>query len=426
MHYDVLMADNYSYSSIHELSNLIRERRLSPVAIVDACLKRIEELNPKLIAFITVLADQAVERAKDVEAEIQDGNWRGPLHGIPVGVKDFFDTAGIKTTGAFEPLKNRVPTKDAEVVTRLKNAGAIILGKMNMHALGMGTTSLVSCFGPVHNPWDQDYVAGGSSGGSAAAVAAGLCFATVDTDAIGSCRLPASCWGVTGFKPTFGLISTHGILEGEPVDAETAQTLAYISHTAFTCRTVEDTAILLNVLAQPEFSTSELKNDSHLALGTSTTPSVGIVENFTATDEVRTAFLRAIEMFRSLGYVIQEHIHLAFPSFDFKRIEEERTMVSQTLFQRSDVLLLPTTTDVTPTIDEAQTAGPQAVSSDNTFFCNYYGLPAISGLCGFDAHALPLGLQIVGKPWDEGAVLQLAHRYQTATEYGKQHLNVRH
>jgi aspartyl-tRNA(Asn)/glutamyl-tRNA(Gln) amidotransferase subunit A len=221
------------------------------------------------------------------------------------------------------------------------------------------------------------------------------------------------------FKPTFGLISTQGILEGEPLDAETAQTLAYISHTAFTCRTVEDADIMLHALANPALGTSELKNDSRLAFGTSATPGIGIVENFTATDEVRTAFLRAVETLHSMGYAVQEHIHLAFPSFDFKQIDEDRQTVSQTLFQSSDVLLLPTTTDVTPAIDEAQKAGPQAVSSENTFFCNYYGLPAISVPCGFDAHALPLGLQIVGKPWDEGTVLQLAHRYQTATEYGK-------
>jgi aspartyl-tRNA(Asn)/glutamyl-tRNA(Gln) amidotransferase subunit A len=415
------MVENYYYSSIHELSKRIREQRVSPVVIVNTCLKRIEALNPKLNAFITVLADQAVEQAKDIEAEIKAGNWRGPLHGIPVGVKDFFDTAGIRTTGAFEPLKNRVPTKDAEVVTRLKNAGAIIIGKMNMHELGMGTTSLMSCFGSVHNPWDQNYVAGGSSGGSAAAVAAGMCFSTVDTDAIGSCRLPASCCGVIGFKPTCGLISTKGILDGELVDEETAQSLFYLSHTAFTCRMAEDAAILLKVLTCPAESKSEYTNDDSLAFDTTNQPRIGIVTNFKATDEVRTAFLRAVDTFHALGYAICENIQLAFPSFDFMQIEEDRQTVSQKLFKQSDVLILPTTTDVTPAIDEAKTEGPQAVSSDNTFFCNYYGLPAISVPCGFDAHALPLGLQIVGKPGDEGAVLQLAHQYQTATEYGKKH-----
>lgn len=409
------------YASITEVSELIRQRKVSPVELVRDALKRIEELNPKLNAFITVLADQSLEAAQNAEADIKNGLWKGPLHGIPIGVKDFFDTAGIKTTGAFAPLINRVPTQDAEVVMRLKNAGAIILGKMNMHELGMGTTSLVSCFGPVHNPWEYNYVAGGSSGGSAAAVAAGLCFATVDTDAIGSCRLPASCCGITGFKPTFGLISTEGILAGEPVDAETAQTLAYIGHTAFTCRTAEDAAIMLNVLTHPTVSIRKEKDGYRLALVTTQKPSIGIVKNFTATDEVRAAFLRAVETLRALGYTIQETIQLAFPSFDFTQIEADRQMVSHTLFQQSDVLLLPTTTDITPTIAEATAAGPQAVSADNTFFCNYYGLPAISIPCGSSTNGLPLGLQIVGPQWGEGSVLAIAHAFQKATAWHRKH-----
>ena len=409
------------YASITEVSELIRQMKVSPVELVREGLKSIEELNPKLNAFITVLANQSLEEAQKAEADIKNGQWKGPLHGIPIGVKDFFDTAGIKTTGAFAPFKNRVPTVDAEVVTRLKNAGAIILGKMNMHELGMGTTSLVSYFGPVHNPWDHNYVAGGSSGGSAAAVAAGLCFATVDTDAIGSCRLPASCCGVTGFKPTFGLISTMGILAGEPVDAETAQTLASIGHSAFTCRTVEDAAIILNVLADPEMGTSKEKDDYRLAFATTKKPSLGIVKNFTATNEVRVAFLRAVETLQALGYTTHENIQLAFPSFDFKQIEADRQTVSHTLFQQSDVLLLPTTTDLTPTIAEATVAGPQAVSSDNTFFCNYFGLPAISIPCGLSTNGLPLGLQIVGPQWGEGSVLAIAHAFQKATAWHIKH-----
>jgi len=185
----------YRYLSITEVSELIRQKKVSPVELVTGCLERIEQLNPKLNAFITVIAEQALEEAKIAEREIKDGKWRGPLHGIPVGVKDFFDTAGIKTTAAFEYFKDRVPSKDAEVVTKLKKAGAIVIGKMNMHELGMGTTSVISHFGSVHNPWNQDYVAGGSSGGSAAAVAAGLCYATVDTDAIGSCYRLVSVTG---------------------------------------------------------------------------------------------------------------------------------------------------------------------------------------------------------------------------------------
>jgi aspartyl-tRNA(Asn)/glutamyl-tRNA(Gln) amidotransferase subunit A len=212
-----LPADFY-YLHIDELSSRIRAQKISPVAIVDACLKRVEELNPKLNAFITILSDQSREQAKAAAAQIQAGHWRGPLHAVPVGIKDFYDTAGIKTTAASKLLKDRVPTKDAVSVTKLKDAGAIILGKMNMHELGIGTTSLVSHYGPVQNPWRRDHIAGGSSGGSAAAIAIGMCYATLDTDAVGSCRLPAACCGVVGFKGTNGLFSSQGTLEGEPVD----------------------------------------------------------------------------------------------------------------------------------------------------------------------------------------------------------------
>src|SRR5262245_37423934 len=180
------------YMTINEVSTRIRDKLVSPVALTDACLARIEALNPRLNAFITVMADAARDAAAAADSEVRAGRWRGPLHGIPIAVKDFYDTAGIKTTAAFERFANRIPTKDADVVTRLKTAGAIVIGKTNMDTLGMATTGLVSFFGPVKNPWKADYIAGGSSSGSAVAVATGMCFATVDTDAIGSCRLPAA------------------------------------------------------------------------------------------------------------------------------------------------------------------------------------------------------------------------------------------
>ena len=165
---------------------------MSPVDIVDACLARTETLNQQLNAFITVLSDEAREHAKAAEAEIKAGKWRGPLHGVPVGVKDFYDTANVRTTAAFETFKNRVPRHDAAAVAKLKDAGAIVIGKTNMHRLGMGTTGLESYFGPVKNPWNDTLHSRGSSSGSAAAVAAGMCYATLDTDAIGSCRF-AGC-----------------------------------------------------------------------------------------------------------------------------------------------------------------------------------------------------------------------------------------
>ena len=406
-----------TYASIAEVSDWMRTRQVSPVELVTECLKRIEELNPKLNAFITVTADQALKQAKKAEAEIKHAQWRGPLQGIPIGVKDFFDTAGVRTTGAFEHFRNRVPTKDAAVVTRLKEAGAIIVGKMNMHTLGMGTTSVESCFGPVHNPWNMDIVAGGSSGGSAAAIAAGLCHATVDTDAIGSCRLPAACCSVTGFKPTFGLISTQGILEGEPVDEETARTIAHLGHAACTCRTALDAAIMLNALATPGISPSELKVDYRAALDKMKQPRIGVANNYQATREVRSAFESAVQVLRSLGYEIRDlEAPLNFAAFNFKNIEQDRKTIAGSLFQDIEVLILPTTTDVPPRIEEVKkSSNSQAVSSANTYFCNYYGLPAISVPCGFSQNGLPFGFQVVGPQWGEGAVLSVAHAFQQRT-----------
>lgn len=403
---------NY-YSSIAEIGDLIQQRKASPVNLVTECLERIEKLQPTLNAFITVLGEQALAEARQAEKDINGGHWRGPLHGIPVGVKDFFDTAGIKTTAAFEHFQNRVPREDAVIVKQLKNAGAIVIGKTNMHQLGMGTTSVDSYFGSVHNPWNQGYVAGGSSGGSAAAVAAGLCYATIDTDAVGSCRLPASCCGVVGLKPTYGLLSSKGILEGEQAD----ETIVKLSHTSVTCRSAEDAAILLNVLAD-----QDAKRGYSSAFNSAKKLRVGIVKNFKASEEVRTVFQKVLETFAALGYLARD---IAVPfegvSFSTKTIDKDRQSINDFLFKDVDVLLLPTTTDVTPAIETAKAGGAQTVAADNTFFCNYYGLPAISIPCGFSRSGLPLGLQIVGARGSENDALSLAHRFQTATHWHLQH-----
>lgn len=406
--------EHQRYATITELGELLRLRKVSPVELVTECLERIERLQPRLNAFITVTAEQALREAREAEAEIQRGNWRGPLHGIPVGLKDFFDTAGIKTTAAFAPFKDRVPARDAEVVTRIKAAGAIILGKLNMHELGMGTTSLQSYFGAVHNPWNADYIAGGSSGGSAAALAAGLCYATVDTDAVGSCRLPAACCGVVGFKGTYGLLSTKGILEGEPAD----DFIVLLSHTSVMCRAVEDVALLLNALARPE----EHPTDYLQAFNDNKKPVIGITRNMRATDEVRTAFTRAIQTVRALGYTTREiDAPLEIPALDLVSIEANRAALSKSLFQEIDVLLLPTTIDTTPSIEDAAAGGAQAVAPDNTFFCNYYSLPALTLPCGFSSNGLPLGLQFAGPRWGESEILNVAYAFQQATTWHRQH-----
>lgn len=409
---------DYRYGSIAEVSELLQQRKVTPGELVAACLERIERTQPRLNAFITITARSALQEAARAEREIAQGGWKGPLHGIPIGIKDFFDTAGVKTTAATAAFKDRVPKTDADIVARVKAAGAIVLGKLNMHELGQGTTSLVSYFGAVRNPWNTAYVAGGSSGGSAAAVAAGLCFATIDTDAVGSCRLPAACCGVVGFKPTYGMLSTRGILADQRAD----EFLLQLGHTALTCRTVEDAALLLHALVQSDVNRDGHDTGNWLMVGSVRRRRIGVAKGSRATGDLWATFAQAIETFQTLGYALCEiDVPLEFPSLNLKKIEAERAAIAHSLFQTIDVLLLPTLTDGVPTIEEARAKGPQAISSAHTFFCNYYGLPAISIPCGFNVSGLPAGLQIVGPGRGEAAVLDVAYAFQQATSWHERH-----
>jgi aspartyl-tRNA(Asn)/glutamyl-tRNA(Gln) amidotransferase subunit A len=402
-------ATEQELGDIATIQKRVRMQKVSPVEVVIACLKRIKQLNPELNAFITVLADQALEQARVAEAEIKAAKWRSPLHGIPVGIKDFYDTAGIKTTAGFDHFKDRVPGEDAVGVAKLKEAGAIIIGKMNMHRLGMGTTGIDSYFGPVRNPWNAEHVPGGSSAGSAVAVASGMCYATLDTDAIGSCRLPAACCGVVGFKGTYGLINPKGILEGEE---DPGEMIRWFSHPGIMTRTVEDTALVLDVLAERSEHTATQYFDG---LAKDKKVRIGVGNNFEADREVSEAFERAIETVRGLGYPMKSvAVPFGNPGSGLGNIEADRKSIACQIFKDINVLLLPTTTTTVPAIKDAG-ANPQALSPQNTVFANYYGLPAMSVPCGFDRNGLPLGLQIVGKPWDEATVLHLAHRYETTT-----------
>ena len=225
--------------TIVQAGDMIRSGDLSAVELVESYLARIERLQPLTNAYITVTASQALEQARTLDRELSQGRWRGPLHGIPVGFKDNIDTAGVPTTAASELFANRLPEQDAEVVTRLNNAGAITLGKLNMHEFAFGGTSAVTHYGPVHNPWNLDHVPGGSSGGSAAAVSAQMCAAALGTDTAASVRMPAAFCGIVGLKATYGLVSIRGIIPlAESLD-----------HAGPMCRTVGDSALLLQALA---------------------------------------------------------------------------------------------------------------------------------------------------------------------------------
>jgi aspartyl-tRNA(Asn)/glutamyl-tRNA(Gln) amidotransferase subunit A len=289
-----------------------------------------------------------------------------------------------------------------------------MVGKTNMHTLGMGTTGLESCFGPVKNPWNPDFIAGGSSSGSAAAVAGGMCFATLDTDAIGSCRLPAACCGVVGFKGTYGLVDMSGILAGEQTPGED---IRWLSHAGVTTGNVEDTAVVLDALVgRPGDEGLDSFVDS---LNREADLRIGVADNARADGEVTEAFKHAVETIRNLGYAVKA---VKAPLTDLSKgiadIEADRRSVADRYFNDIDLLLLPTTATVTPRVEEAK-ANPLALSPENTMFANYFGLPAISVPCGFDKRGLPLALQIVGRPWDDRSVLQLAYRYQAASGHNK-------
>jgi aspartyl-tRNA(Asn)/glutamyl-tRNA(Gln) amidotransferase subunit A len=443
--------------SIVEATELLRNRKLSPVELTTACLKKIEELNPVLNAFITVTAETALAEARNAEAEISR-NYRGPMHGIPIGLKDLIDTAGVKTTCGSAVFANRIPTEDADIVQRLRQAGAIVLGKQNMQEFAYGGTSAASYFGPVHNPWDLTRIPGGSSGGSAAAVAAGLCFASIGTDTGGSVRLPASYCGIAGLKPTYGRVSTRGVF---PLSWS-------LDHVGPICRSVGDTAIVLNAIAGYDaldpFSVDWPAEDYSSCLGAHRSYRVGVVRKpfFEDLDaDVAAAVEAAIELIRSLGnevvdvelpptpatvqgpevYAVHEQTLQNSPElfqpFVRERIEQA-TLVSTSeyvegrrklervrrrvrdVFHNVDILLTPTVPVPPITIREALAMSPPIggeVWLRNTRPFNAYGLPTISIPCGFTSIGLPIGLQLSADRFGEARLLGFANSYEMNTDW---------
>jgi aspartyl-tRNA(Asn)/glutamyl-tRNA(Gln) amidotransferase subunit A len=354
------------------------------------CLARIKTLQPEINAFITVMDD----------AGTLSGH--GPLHGMPIAVKDFYDTAGIRTTAAFTHFRNRIPQQDAVSVARLKQAGAILIGKTNMHTLGMGTTGLESAFGPVRNPRNPEYIPGGSSSGSAAAVASGMCCATLDTDAIGSCRLPAACCGVVGFKGTYGLISLEGILAGEQPPA---QEILWLSHAGIMARSVQDVALMFNVLA--ERGTEKTQPGERAEF-----PRVGFARNCPPPRGHSDVYDKALEVLRHLGHQVADAAApLVNPNTGIANIAADRNSISSVAFSDIDVLVLPTLPCAVPTIASCR-QNPLALSPSYTAFANYYGLPAITVPCGIDKNGLPLGLQFIGRAHEDAVILRIARAYE--------------
>jgi aspartyl-tRNA(Asn)/glutamyl-tRNA(Gln) amidotransferase subunit A len=432
--------------TIAETSELVRDGRVSPLELLRECIDRITRLNPTLNTFITVTADSALAEAKQAEKEIQSGNWRGPLHGIPIGLKDLIDTAGVRTTAASAVFANRVPPEDAEVVTRLKAAGAVLVGKQNLHEFAYGGSSLISHFGVMRNPVNPEFIAGGSSGGSAAAVALGMCYGAIGTDTAGSIREPAALCGVVGFKPSYGLVSTHGII---PLSVS-------LDHAGPLARSVEDAAILLDAITGPDGQYRNRLREGMDKLG------IGIPRKFFFDDldaEVVRAMEEAIRGLERMGSKIHE-IELAVDTDRTVQAAESyayhREMVTRSAelydpetlrrirsgekitddqyqnalrelkkiraeipltFRDVDFLLTPTTPIPAPRIsdltqDPALLRPAEVVLLRNTRPVNVWGLPAISVPCGTTKAGLPIGLQIVGPPDGDLRVLQAALKYE--------------
>ena len=439
--------------SIAEASELLRRKQISPVELTASCLTRIEQLNPTINAFITVMHESALAEAREAEEEIQAGNWRGPLHGIPIGLKDLIDTAGVKTTCGSALFADRVPDKDAEVVRRLKTAGAVLIGKQNMQEFAYGGMSTSSYFGPVHNPWDNDRIAGGSSGGSAAAVATGMCFGAIGTDTGGSVREPAAFCGIVGLKPTYGRVSLRGVF---PLSLS-------LDHVGPLCRNVVDAALMLEAIAgydKLDTTSVDWPVDAYAsALDVKTRPRIGVVRRpfFEDLDpEIESTINEALRQMRDLSADVLEvdlpliptavhapeayAVHAKYLSewqelygpwmrerlkqaaaIDTVAYIEARQELDRVrrcvrdVFADVDLLVTPTSPVPPILIKEALEMSPPPAGElwlRNTRPFNVYGLPTISIPCGFTGTGLPIGIQIAAPHFSEATLLSFAHHFE--------------
>ena len=457
--------------TISELAPRIKSREVSPVEVTQAAIAHAERMQPILKSFITLTPELALRQAQDLEKRLIRGEYLGPLHGIPIGLKDMLLTKGVRTTDGGKPLENYVPEKDAGVVERLRSAGAVLLGKENMHEIGAGFVSDNQWYGRVRNPWDLERIAGGSSGGSAANVSAFVTFGSIGTDGGGSVRQPAAVCGHVGLKPTYGRISIRGGLEGPD-----PSTYHMGPHT----RSVRDSAIMLQAMAgyDPlDPTTMPVPVDDYVStLGQTIKGLVmGIPSNhfFDRLDpEIAEAVSKAITVLEELGaesrqveikyidqmfkvggvllaaysvpyeQIVRENRNNMSPperywalsgqfvlASDLVRAQQMRRLFQQewaAVMQQVDFIVTPTTValpwkfgDKTVAVGDTEedvSSLPHAangwVMGHNTIPANYTGVPAITVPCGFSRGGLPIGLQIMGRPWEETLVLRVAHHYE--------------
>jgi len=444
--------DSLIFVSLIEVSGQLRRRELSPIALTELCLERIAQLNPRLNAFITVLAHEALEAAAEAEREIAAGNWRGPLHGVPIAVKDLLDIAGTVTTGASRAFADDPPaTEDAPVVHNLRNAGAVIVGKTNLHELAYGGSGAISAYGAVPNPWDETRVSGGSSSGSAAAVAAGLCYAAIGTDTAGSIRVPSSCCGLVGLKPTYGLVSAERVI---PLSVS-------YDHVGPIARTSADALAVLEAIAPPaSFSTRNVGWEG-ARVGV---PHKGFCESMTS--EVEQAYTQTLERVRSLGATLvsmelttdsdralaggeshRYHRDRATEGSPYRALYDPRTLVriekgaivtdeqiaklreklatdrkaAHALFEHVDMILTPTMPILPPTFSEFDT--PEARTLEllmlrNTRPFNVLGLPTVTVPVAL-RDGVPIGIQLTAAPGQDGTLLRWSAELEAQLDRAK-------
>ena len=458
------------YLSAGQLSRLYQAREVSPVEVVDAQLARINATEPALNSFITLLPEAAQAAARRAESEIQAGKHRGPLHGIPVGLKDLYNTAGVRTTSGSRIFDNFIPQEDCTVAARLLKAGAILLGKLNMHPLAYGPTGENSDYGHMHNPWDPEVVAGGSSGGSGSAVAAGQCTMATGSDTGGSVRIPAALCGIVGFKPTYGLVSKHGLT---PLSWS-------LDHPGPMTRTVEDAALAMDAIAghdprDPASARAEIPDYARGLTGDIRGLRVGVPKEFfeapldpqveravriaidvladqgaavtevslpmfIESDPISTAIImaEAAAYYRDLLSTDADRIYppvrlrleagLFISAADYLRAQQARSMFNdqaRRLLEQVDLLAGPTEPVTAPKLlansvkAGERTVGTVTALTQYTRAYNITGFPAVSIPCGFSEAGLPIGLQMAGRPFDDVTVLRAAHAYEQATDWGQ-------
>jgi len=456
------MSEELCFLSITELAGRIRGGDVSPVEATRATLDRIQRLNPAYNAFLTVTADLALEQARQAEAEIGRGGYRGTLHGVPISLKDLYFTRGIRTTGGSKILADWVPDHDSAVGERLRQAGAVLVGKNHMQEFAFGTTNLNSHYGPARNPWDPSRVTGGSSGGSAVAVSLGMSFASMGSDTGGSIRMPAALCGVAGIKPTYGRVSRFGVLP-----------LAWSAdHAGPLARGIEDLAILLGAIAghdpRDPASVDRPVPDYQQHLGGEVGDlRIGLIEEYLdepSEPEIKAAVEAAAKVLEGLGARVERfsfaevteyigaqttiiyaeaaayharwlaerpqdytasvrerlQIGMLLPAIDYVNAQRARRLLIERMnkvMERYDVLISPTVPVAAPTIDESERPEVNNNLARFTRLFNMLAGPTASVPCGFTQSGLPIGLQIAGRAWEESTVLHLARAYEQATPW---------